>query len=992
MTTNKLLLLPLFLLPITSTAQKRIGDLIESTSYNTARMNMERTLQYYPEDGGFACVNGNNRYTRALYGGYTEYRIETSDRPIFAAYKKKLYRNIRMYVNGLRLDSAEYCKSLYKDGQRSYIVRDKAWGNRTMRLSVVAPVESETALWFATIDGDPVELKIITGEIANPKLNRNGDMGADKPGSFEPAAAQPSRKEFSFEIGKETCLRLNGVDSFEKAGDSSEYSATLLSNQQWASTITFTTPDPYFNTLGSALTFAANGIWDGDTHTWLHGAIGWRMPLAGWRAGFVGDVMGWWGRQDEHFDAYAASQVVNVEPIYPHPNQDSTLHLARAEKKWGTQMYSNGYICRNPNRSDQMNHYDMNLNYADELLWHFEYCPDTAYMRRMWPVLSRTIDWENHNYDPDGNGLYDGYACIWASDALYYGGGEAAHSTAYNYRLNRMAAKVASLLGLPNASEYADRADKIQRAANSILWTGDHWAEYIDRMGLRRLHTDAAAWSYYTPIDCQMGSQQQFHDASMALSTLPHIKVEWNTAHYDSLGVAIPAPTSRDAWVCSVSDWMPYSWSINNVAPAEVMHTALACFSAGNNQEGMRLMRGTVMDNMYLGHSPGNFGQVSYYDAARGECYRDFGDVVGTASRALVQGVFGIEPHGLDGECHITPGFAGVWDSVEVSTSYLSYTYTADKQGNCKIKVRQNFPCGNMKITFRLADGKGGFVATEGTDATEQTLQLALSKQTPQPMEAHKTSIDVEKYGLGEPEPNAKLQKVDMKRAWNANVSDIFNNEYLSPRPKTTSLEIPTQGIGEWCHPLYKPTISDSVFRSLIKKSVVTVAGIPFSTPAKGLNIAYTSLWDNYPDSITVALSGRARYAYLLMAGSTNHMQFKMDNAVVTATYADGATQTMPLVNPYNWCPIEQDFFVDGKAFTTVEPRPYRVSLGTGDVSRDLGQLLNITPVYGREIPGGAATMLKMPLNPGKKLRSLTVRTLSNDVVVGLMAITLQRD
>lgn len=128
------------------------------------------------------------------------------------------------------------------------------------------------------------------------------------------------------------------------------------------------------------------------------------------------------------------------------------------------------------------------------------------------------------------------------------------------------------------------------------------------------------------------------------------------------------------------------------------------------------------------------------------------------------------------------------------------------------------------------------------------------------------------------------------------------------------------------------------------------------------------------------------------MAGSTNHMQFKMDNAVVTATYSDGATQTMPLVNPYNWCPIEQDFFVDGKAFTTVEPRPYRVSLGTGDVSRDLGQLLNITPVYGREIPGGAATMLKMPLNPGKKLRSLTVRTLSNDVVVGLMAITLQRD
>ena len=78
------------------------------------------------------------------------------------------------------------------------------------------------------------------------------------------------------------------------------------------------------------------------------------------------------------------------------------------------------------------------------------------------------------------------------------------------------------------------------------------------------------------------------------------------------------------------------------------------------------------------------------------------------------------------------------------------------------------------------------------------------------------------------------------------------------------------------------------------------------------------------------------------------------------------------------------------KAFQTVEPRPYRVCLSTGDVSRDLGKTLGIQGVYGREIPGGAAQMLRMPLNPRKRLKSLTVRTLSNDVVIGLMALTLQ--
>jgi hypothetical protein len=120
-------------------------------------------------------------------------------------------------------------------------------------------------------------------------------------------------------------------------------------------------------------------------------------------------------------------------------------------------------------------------------------------------------------------------------------------------------------------------------------------------------------------------------------------------------------------------------------------------------------------------------------------------------------------------------------------------------------------------------------------------------------------------------------------------------------------------------------------------------------------------------------------------------MQSRIDNGLVVATYRDGTTDTLRLRNPDNWCPIEQDYFVDGLAFQTLEPRPYRVCLGTGTVSRDLGTALGIKGVYGREIPGGAAQMLRMPLNSRKKLKSLTVRTLSNDVVIGLMAVTLQQ-
>ena len=39
----------------------------------------------------------------------------------------------------------------------------------------------------------------------------------------------------------------------------------------------------------------------------------------------------------------------------------------------------------------------------------------------------------------------------------------------------------------------------------------------------------------------------------------------------------------------------------------------------------------------------------------------------------------------------------------------------------------------------------------------------------------------------------------------------------------------------------------------------------------------------------------------------------------------------------------------------------------------------------------GAATVLTLPLNPTKQLKSLTVHALANEVVIGLMSVTLQR-
>ena len=968
---RKLILLYVALVGCLAFAQKqKIGDFIESTSYNLDKIGVERCQQYFPENDAFVCENGTNRFTRALYGSHTDWRLETSDRPVFAVVKKNHHRNIRFVVNGVPLDSTDYCKAEYKDGKRRYFLTDKRWQNAELAIEVAAMPEGECAVW-KLVASSPLQLKVLVCGIAQPKLHRNGDIGADAPGVLE-AMGDPLQM-IDVALGAENYLEVVVDQVMEVSAQKGmeDFQKSLEYNKDLSTRIHFETPDPYINTLGSALSLAADGDWDGQT--WLHGCVGWRMPLAGWRAGYLGDVLGWNDRAVSHFDAYAKSQVTDVEPTIPHPSQDSTLNLARAEKKWGTQMYSNGYICRNPERNDQMHHYDMNLNYVDELLWHFQYDADTTYMRKMWPVIKSHLAWEKRNYDPDGDHLYDAYCCIWASDALYYNGGAVTHSSAYNYRGNQLAARIAEMIG-EDPEPYRIEAEAILKAMNERLWLTEKgvWAEYQDGMGLKRTHDHPAVWSIYTPIDCGACTPQQAYEATRYVDDyIPHIDVE-NTGYQ----------------TIATSDWMPYSWSINNVAAAEVMHTALAYFEAGRPDAGYRLMKGNILDQMYYGASPGNFGQISYYDAARGECYRDFGDCIGISSRTLLQGLFGIIPQALDGKCIIRPGFPSEWESASVSTPYLSYKFTR-KDGRDVYEITQHFTR-PLKIVLRQNLGNCEYRDIEGTTEEHQIIVLSSESEEDRGDVRLALASESEACGLSEPDLSKRFLPQTIDGYFNSEVDDIFKNQYLSPRPQTTTLQIPVQGIGEWCHPQLTAEINDSVFRTLIDDDQFKVAGVPFRTPKEGHNIIYTSLWDNYPDSVMIPLKGRAERAYLLMAGSTNHMQSRIDNGLVIVTYQDNTTDTLALRNPDNWCPIEQDYYIDGKAFQAPQPRPYRVCLGTGDVSRDLGKTLEIQGVYGREIPGGAAQMLCMPLNAKKKLKSLTLRTLSNDVVIGLMAVTLQ--
>ena len=128
-----------------------------------------------------------------------------------------------------------------------------------------------------------------------------------------------------------------------------------------------------------------------------------------------------------------------------------------------------------------------------------------------------------------------------------------------------------------------------------------------------------------------------------------------------------------------------------------------------------------------------------------------------------------------------------------------------------------------------------------------------------------------------------------------------------------------------------------------------------------------------------------------MMAGSTNPMQSRFVNGEVIVTYQDGSTEILELKNPENWWPIEQDYYEDGYAFTTNAPKPPRVYLKTGEITRDFKDYYNIHGYSNKGIDGGAATILDLPLNSKKKLKSLSFKARANDVVIGLMSLSLKR-
>ena len=1177
-----------------------------------------RKVHYLPEGQGFVLNHGERKFNRALYGTNTGFRVEAGDLPEFAMYMPGMGGNFKLGLiseTGSKwLAEADHISTKYFPGIMEYEITDPFLEYGRLRLKLVALADAEGFILKLNAEGLPEDMKIIWifGGVSGKKFHRDGDIGADPESVFylQPEYCQHNEYEirnnsfslqYKWDENKEANTQyLSGTfPSSEVALKSAKHqeSPLLLWNsakdslpaiagqvsfrsdqtvywefrngkkelslrqkeiakdfekavhtaRQISERVQLRTPDPFLNNLGGALAIAADAIWESPAY--LHGAVAWRMHLNAWRGAYAADLLGWHERAKSHFESYANAQVLSPAegPVVP----DTSRFFARQQEKIGTAMFSRGYISRHPNDNSVAHHYDMNLVFIDQLLTHFQWTGDMQFLKNMWPVVKRHLAWEKRNFDADGDGLYDAYAAIWASDALQYSGGGVTYTSAYNYRANEIAAKLARIMG-EDPKPYLQEAQHIYQALQEKLWLPEKgvYAEYKDLLGNKLLHKEPGIWTVYHSIDKKVvGKFQAFQELNYVDNQIPHIPV---TA--DGL--------DEDLYLLSTTNWQPYTWSVNNVALAENLNTALAFWQGGDIQSAFKLWKSAMVESMYLSASPGNFEQLSFYDAARGELYRDFADPVGVAARALVEGLFGIHPDALKDTLTIEPGFPAEWQNASLKLSDIAISM--EKGANRRLyHIEPNFPepmnlrlklklstsgvedvfINEKKTSYHLTDEIGSpeiIVEAKPMPSYEVKIELngealeklqyeekniaggdlllnlskaeILSVKDPQKalrsfnkkekslaakltdetgdkiffiklrqgsmgwwepveiairpeveivsVEDEKDSVvlrlqnnskkDLQgKLSFGEQQPiknnlmiptgtvkrmkigksnlmtgtnkidfqplkgdlqhlqfqswdipaqgGEKWDMIDLSDIFNSKVTDIFKNQYFSPRPDSPTLQLPTTGIGNWCYPEVCEDISiddSGLRRAAGKEEKITLPqGIPFQTPSgeNKKNILFASQWDVYPQQIKIPLQGKASHAYFLMAGTTNPMQSRLVNGKMIVTYDDGTKEELLLKNPENWWPVEQDYYADGFAFTTGAPVPLRVHFKTGKSTKNFKEYVSIHGFSDQGIEGGAGTVLDLPLDPSKNLKSLTLSSVANDVVIGLMSLTLKR-
>ena len=822
-------------------------------------------------------------------------------------------------------------------------------------------------------------------------------------------------------LAPDTCAYLSAGRTVPAAG-AEGFAAVLQRHEMLQNIFVSHTPDAFLDAQMAVLSAEIDGAW--YRQYTVHSNQSWNAPYLGWCNRFGNMLGGWLDRVITEVKYYCGYMNTTNDLRGMHADPEKNYAEAAPDSRY----YGLGHIMRH-----QL-FYNMQSQFFDQAIFAWRMTNDSVLAGLLRHALEYHTRWQDECFDPDGDGLYESYINTWPTDAVWYNGGGSCEETCYAHRAHKAAMELAEADGDTAAAAYhKEKLELIEKGFKEKLWLKDagYPAMCIEDGGHGRAHRSAWLYNSFMPVDMDLVDP---FEAAMCLD-YPRWALE-----------NVPGPAGgKMVWI---SNWVPSTWSAREKSGGENLQQAYACFKAGFVQDGYDFLCGTMRkapDAFDQTVSPGSIASESASLLARavvcglhgfrpdypngivtvapqypadwdhasfrtsyfGCEYRRSGDTVsyrfdmaqpaqkirlvlplhGAGIRSLtgaqtyttVEGIgcrslvielydtdcaeisFAVERPAapaapVDIVCApgdtLNPGVDGVTAVYDPQGVLAAYSV---RDGRAGLQLRSDMDGDHMVFVRR----------GEGEEALWQILRLDISPtQQRLDYQAH-TEMDAAGCRC-EPLP---LSLTD-------DVKTIFKQNYYVPRGKIC-LTLAADGYAPWNFHYDTPP-APPVCMEKAGETVTDRQGVPYRIGSDECNIAFTSLYPNWPDSVTFPVERTARAVKLLVCGSTNHMQVAIANAVVRFTYTDGSTEELELVPPdnfwrlcgYNKFPgngTTQDYSYERDGFCLPETPPDLIRLGENC----------------------RAVSLVWRLTEGKKLASITLETLSQEVVIGLMAVTL---
>lgn len=821
-----------------------------------------------------------------------------------------------------------------------------------------------------------------------------------------------------------------------------------------AATLRAETSDSTIDAACAALGVAADGIWDEAQQCVMHGGVAWRMPLAGWRGPYALDALGWHERARKHFRHWLANQnmspVTTDDPASgPY---DAGSHLSRKESLLHSNgNLSHNHYDMNLVFFDAVFRH---LRWTGDLEFAREVWPalerHLAWEKRLFRRVYYTKDgrelplyeayaaiWASDNLQYNGGGAAHStaYMLFALREAVKLGKALGKDTSAYEREAGLVEKGLRELLWIPEKGVLAESKDILGDQTvycNPALWTVYHaidseavspqqaWQMIAERLHeLKKIQVagqgvPAGDWymlscSNWLPYIWSLNLLVLAENVHMALAM-------WQAGMADEaykllkgnlLDSMFQGITPGNLHMTSQLDVHRQEAQRDFGDPIGITARALVegLFGVAPDLPNgvVRVRPGFPADwnHASLKHADFDFTWKREGRVETVEFTSRFAKPVALELRLRALGT--LPPQVIANGAKI----GGVFDLESIGAPLFVLKLPAARQWKARIEWNGAKPIAapamlELKLgePLHLNTGDSRLVLDDPQKSLDQRMaarregfHMAFAQlrdgtsRWQMPVSFHVKRAPVAPLPKGVQFARKQLETIDLSAVLKHELNTLYTRSYAEPRSPYCSLALPEQLVGGWANNNSKAMVDDSGLRAA-GGVLPTALGVDFRTPPSGPNCVFVSQWQGDMPSVGVPLVGRAQAVYLLMTGTTYPQASRMKHGSVTVRYADGSMAALPLVNPETWWPANEDYLLDDYLFVDEAELPARVDLATGRT-----QVLETATFKGagREVKGGAATILGLRLDPAKELHMLRVECDLYGVVLALLGMTLVR-